>query len=53
MVLDAVCFTFCKQKNKQYDMALQAELLAALERRMRQNTSVAEGNLEHLRKEYL
>lgn len=53
MVLDAVCFTFCKQKNKQYDMAMQAEFLAALERRMRHNTSVADGILERLRKEFL
>ena len=53
MVLDAVCFTFCKQKNKQYDMARQAELLAALERRMRHNTGVADGILERLRKEFL
>ena len=53
MVLDAVCFTFCKQKNKQYDMEMQAELLAALERRMRHNTSVADGILERLRKEFL
>ena len=53
MVLDAVCFTFCKQKNKQYDMAMQAELLAALERRMRHNTSVRDGILERLRKDFL
>ena len=53
MVLDAVCFTFCKQKNKQYDMARQAELLAVLERRMRHNTGVADGILERLRKEFL
>lgn len=53
MVLDAVCFTFCKQKNKQYDMARQAELLAALERRMRHNTGVRDGILERLRKDFL
>ena len=44
---------FRSQKNKQYDMAMQAELLAALERRMRHNTSVADGILERLRKEFL
>lgn len=53
MVLDAVCFTSCKQKNKPYDMARQAELLAALERRMRHNTSVGDGILERLRKDFL
>ena len=53
MVLDAVCFISCKQKNKPYDMARQAELLAALERRMRHNTSVADGILERLRKDFL
>lgn len=53
MVLDAVCFTSCKQKNKPYDMAMQAEFLAALERRMRHNTSVGEGILERLRNDFL
>lgn len=53
MVLDAVCFISCKQKIKPYDMAMQAEFLAALERRMRHNTSVRDGILERLRKEFL